>query len=450
MMRILRLSIVPLYLALCLLLGGSVRGIWGNALLQLLALPLICVALAVRSETAAPLAARRLLAICCAAIGLVAVQLVPLPPAIWTNIPGRGDIAEGFAMLGQPLPWLPISLAPHGTLGSILWMLPAFAIMLAALRLRSVRASWMAAAMLAVTVAAIAVGALQKSSGYPRTSPWYFYEITNFGSATGFFANVNHMASLLLMAMPFLAALLAAVRSRHGSNTKRAQGLTALLAGAGVLVAIGIFTNGSLAGFGLGIPVLAASVFIALRLRPRVWHAGVLAILGIAATALVFSSPFNNLTGDEAGQVDSRYGSFRTGLIATAEHLPFGSGLGSFVEIYRTHENPSQVTQTYMNHVHNDYIELALELGVPGLALILLFLLWWTGQTIAIWRSPDPLHFARAATVASGEILAHSIVDYPLRTAAISALFGLCVALMALGSVPERKSSRAARHLSAG
>lgn len=448
-MRIVRLSILPLYLALCLILGGSVRGIWANALLQLLALPIICVALSVRSEGATPLTVRQLFSICGAGLGMVAIQLIPLPPEIWTNIPGRGHIVEGFRMLGQALPWLPISLSPHATLSSVLWLLPAIAVLLAVVRLRSVRASWMAATILAVTVVAIGVGALQKSSGYPRTSPWYFYEITNFGSATGFFANVNHMASLLLVAMPFLAALLASVRGRSGSS-RRAQGLTALLVGAGVLVAIGIFTNGSLAGLGLGVPVLAASLFIGLRLKPRLWHAGVFMVLTITATALVFNSPFNNLTGAEAAQADSRYGSFRIGLIAAGEHLPTGSGLGSFVEIYRTYEDPAQVTQTYMNHVHNDYIELALELGVPGVALILLFLLWWTARAAAIWKSAEPLHFARAATIASGALLAHSIVDYPLRTAAIAAVFAMCLGLMAAGATPERRSGRAARHLSAG
>lgn len=451
MTRILRLSILPIYLMLCLVLGGSVRGIWANAALQLLALPIICAALWARSEASTPLPVRQLFAICGAVLGLVGIQLIPLPPGIWTQLPGRGDVVQGFQMLGQALPWLPISLSPHATLGSLLWLLPACAILLAVVRLQSVRASWMAAAIVAVTVVAIGIGALQTISGDPRTSPWYFYEIANFGSATGFFANVNHMASLLLVSIPFLAALLVSIRKRYKSRG-RVSGLTALLAGAGVLVVIGIAMNGSLAGLGLAVPVLAGSALIGFQWRPRVWHAGVLVILMIAGAALVFSSSFdNNLTGVEAQNTpDSRYGSFKTGLVATSDHLPLGSGLGSFVEIYRTYEDPAQVTQTYMNHVHNDYIELALETGIPGIVLILLFLVWWIARVAAIWRSTEPLPFARASTIASGAILAHSLVDYPLRTAAIAAVFAMCIGLMAIGESTMNRKGRAARHLSAG
>jgi hypothetical protein len=37
-------------------------------------------------------------------------------------------------------------------------------------------------------------------------------------------------------------------------------------------------------------------------------------------------------------------------------------------------------------------------------------------------------NFAKAATIASAAILAHSIVDFPLRTAAIASVFATCLA----------------------
>ena len=83
-----------------------------------------------------------------------------------------------------------------------------------------------------------------------------------------------------------------------------------------------------------------------------------------------------------------------------------------------------------------------------------MFLLWWTGRTIAIWRAETPDYFAMAATIASFAILAHSVVDYPLRTAAISALFAACCALMADPRARVRHREKQApenraRHLSA-
>jgi O-antigen ligase len=134
--------------------------------------------------------------------------------------------------------------------------------------------------------------------------------------------------------------------------------------------------------------------------------------------------------------------------------MPVGSGIGTFQEIYPATEDATAVTRFYMNHVHGDYIELALETGVAGMLVILLFLLWWARRVVYIWIGDDPDHFARAATIASAAILAHSIVDYPLRTAAISALFAICCALMAEPRARVRQSQKPppenqARHLSA-
>jgi O-antigen ligase len=111
--------------------------------------------------------------------------------------------------------------------------------------------------------------------------------------------------------------------------------------------------------------------------------------------------------------------------------MPLGSGLGSFRSVYRLYERPEQVTTTYVVHAHNDYAELALELGVAGIAVILLFLAWWAASVWRSWSSPEGGPFSRAAAVASGAILVHSLVDFPLRTAAVSASFAMCLALLA-------------------
>jgi O-antigen ligase len=172
--------------------------------------------------------------------------------------------------------------------------------------------------------------------------------------------------------------------------------------------------------------------------------------------AVVFSAPLgNNLTSEEArGKEESRYTSFTRTLEAAGAYMPVGSGIGTFQEIYPGREDPAATTRWYMNHVHGDYIELALETGAPGLLVILLFLAWWMRRVFSIWSADDPDYYARAATIASAAILAHSIVDYPLRTAAISALFAMCCALMAEPRARVRQNHKPppeeqARHLSA-
>jgi O-antigen ligase len=456
-MHHLRLALVPAFLLLCLILGGaSAAGIWGNMLLQLLALPLIAAAALSAPATPLPAPGRQLIALLLLMIAVIAFQLVPLPPAVWTGLPGRGEVAAGFAAVGAETPWLTLSLTPYRTISSALWLLPAIAVLLAILRLRAFKPAAIAWTIVAVTAVSVAIGALQVGGG--ETSPWYFYAITNYGASTGFFSNANHLATLLLCTFPFLTALYLHARSR-GRSMQRNSGLLVILAGAVGVVFVGVAVNRSLAGAGLAVPVLAASALMILSRRgrrmPR-WLLALLPILAVAAVAVALSTPAgNNLTTQEARtSEDSRFTSFSRSLDAAGDHFPAGSGIGSFQDVYGAREDPGTISRFFMNHVHSDWIELYLETGLPGLIVLALFLFWWVRRVVAIWGAEDRDHFALAGSIASAAILAHSFVDYPLRTAAISALFAMCVALMAEPR-PAKRARREesdkprARHLSA-
>ena len=456
MIGTLRLSVIPLYLMLCIFLGGSTRGVWANLFLQLLAIVIIAWAALTPRSAQRPKSEQGLVALAGLTLLLIAIQLVPLPPAIWTALPGREFVAGGYTLLGQPLPWLPISLAPYQTIASALWLLPPFAILAGMLRLGAYRTSWLAAALCVATFVAVLVGTLQVASGDPGSSPWYFYEFSNFGQATGFFANSNHMATLLIIAIPFLTALFGSRRSR-AKSTQASVSKTAILAGGLIVILLGLALNGSLAGWGLGLPVVAASALLGVPLK-RNWARGSMAgvaLLGAAALVFMFSSPLQNNPATGASQsVESRATIFKKSLAAARDFAPLGSGVGTFVNIYPRYEDPASVDPTYVNHAHSDFIEIVLETGVPGMALILLFLFWWGRRLAAIWRSPAVDRYARAATIASAAILGHSAVDYPLRTTAISAVFAMCMALMVQARRGMRmdpaQGGQKARHLSVG
>src|SRR6187401_79715 len=108
MMTTLRTSIVPAYILLCIMLGGSTQGIWGNMVLQLLGIGIIAWTLLNANSLGVPKPAKPLLVIAAAMVALIAVQLIPLPPELWQALPGREPIARGFVMLGQRAPWLPL------------------------------------------------------------------------------------------------------------------------------------------------------------------------------------------------------------------------------------------------------------------------------------------------------------------------------------------------------
>jgi O-antigen ligase len=135
---------------------------------------------------------------------------------------------------------------------------------------------------------------------------------------------------------------------------------------------------------------------------------------------------------------------------AIRDFMPWGSGLGTFRSVYQLHENPVQVTNTYVIHAHNDYVELALELGLPGVLLMIAFLVWWVGTVWRAWRYTESGVWSRAASIASGAILLHSLVDFPLRTAAISAVFAMCLALLVerrSAAIQSKSDLRPTRHV---
>ena len=460
MARGIRQFIIPLYLLFCLLLGGSTRAPWSNMALQLGAVAILSWSAMGRSRFQAGRPGTQLAMIIAAMVGLVIIQLIPLPPGVWSALPGRDPIAHGFDLLGQPRPWLTLSLAPYGTMASALWLLPPLAILAGTIRLGAYRELWMAIAIVQAALIGVTLGALQLAGVDDASSPWYIYEITNAGVAVGFFANANHMAILLVATLPFLVAMYGGGSGAPAGRVQASAGRIAVLGGAMMMVLVGIALNGSIAGFVLGALVFGASIFVRARLSPTrvLWAVAAVGLGGLIAIAVLVASPLQSnitSTGVENDYL-SRYTLFTNSLRAAADHVPVGSGVGSFADVYPAYENPVLVDRWYVNHVHNDYIELALETGLPGILLIAAFVLWWIQRVVAIWRAPTIDRFARAATIASGAIMLHSLVDFPLRTTSISALFAFCVAIMvgvrrrSTIAAPVKQNEQDARHLSIG
>lgn len=449
-MRIARSAAVPLYLLLAIVLGGSAQGVWGNLALQLLGIALIAFAAVHRTSPAGSWMSRLPTALLIGALLAVLLQLVPLPPGLWTQLPGHEPLADGFRALGGEIPALPLSLAPFQTTMAVFSLIPPIATFLA-IRSLAPEPRWLAIAIVAGTILAIVFGALQVAGG--RNSWAYLFRSTNSG-AVGFFANQNHMATLLLASIPMGAALL----GQSKSDRRSAAGRYGIGAALFVLLVVAIGLNGSLAAMLLALPVLLASV--TLLPAAAAWRRFALPIGALAlAAGIVFLAtrpvaPVADSASANAESIASRSDIWsRTGQ-AIAGSFPVGTGLGSFEQVYRHYEDPAAVTTEYVNHAHNDYLELVLELGIAGIILILLFLGWWALAASRIWTSQLSTPFARAATIASAAILAHSIVDFPLRTATIACILAAAVALIAQRFRPaaaaERGELRPARHVKLG
>ena len=435
MARPVRQAVAPLYLLLCIVLGGSAQGIWANMILQLFGLAILAW-VAASPSTGLNRRGRQLLLLALLAVTLVAIQMLPLPPSIWPRLGGRELIVEGHRILGLGPSWQPLSLAPYRSFAALLALIPPLALFCAISSLGAYRRSWLVAALVGGTIAAILLGAVQVAAAGEDSARWYPYAESSFGIATGFFANGNHMATLLVSTLPFVAALALA----RGANRQRDMAMLVMAGGAALLIFVGIALNRSLAGYGLAPAVLAASSLIVLPRRSTGRRAGtvIAGLLLLTAVALLATSSVRSGTfrQDAGTSVQSRQEMLSTTGEALRDFMPWGSGLGTFRSVYQLYEDPAEVTHLYANHAHNDYVELALETGVPGVLLILAFLAWWTVACWRAWTNPDAGAYAKAAFIASAAILVHSIVDFPLRTATIAAVFAMCLALLV-----ERRAS---------
>lgn len=443
---------VPILLFLCIVLGGSSQSIWGVLLLQIFALAMIGWAAISWNHPHSP-PGRSLLSLTVAMLLLILIQLVPLPPSLWTMFPGREFVQQGSALLGEDLAWRSHSLDPHATLGMLLFFLPATATLLAILQLENNRISWLLTALFSGTGLGILLGYIQVITGRFGNSSWYLYEHTNLGSAVGFFANRNHMGTLLLVAVPFLLTFLFAGEEEDSRRaaSRRIMGV----AGVGAIL-LAIAVNGSLAAVALAIPVLAASALLVPSLRR--FRSAALTAAGVGLLgAIIFlaNSPVQpKLTGASTSSFETRSHIWLGTSELVQDTFPVGTGLGTFEKVF-AQAAADEVSRQSVNHAHNDYIELLLETGVAGLLLMLAFLAWWLRQAVRAFSAPHLNRFAAAATIASGAILAHSVVDYPLRTAAIATVFAFCLALMAMGRIAEPSSEnfgekRRARHIKIG
>ena len=452
--------ITPAFLVLALVLGGASReAILPNLILQMIAVLAMAAALLSAGRLDPRSLPPLLLALGVLALAgplLGALQLIPLPAALWTQFPGRDSVAAGFGLLGLPLPALPLSLTPSATLLAMAGFLPPLAVLVLGLTLGfSAFSQALRWGVVLMACGACLFGLVQAFLGWG--GGLYLYESTNIGWPVGFFSNVNHQASLMLMAAPFLAA--AASRVRFGwAVGDRDLGLAAIVGAAALLLTVGVIAAGSEFGYWMLGPVVGVS-FLVYRGKEITWRHGAAALalgLGLFGAGLaLWHSPLLAMLGLERPEGmfedEGRVLIFATSWEAITSYWPLGAGLGSFEEAYRAFEDPQTVDNTFVNMAHNEYLQTLMEFGALGAVLLVAGVGWWIAASVHVWSASDleDVRLRRAASVALGVLFVHSIVDYPGRTAAIACLAMACAVLMAAPARSAASRSESSRNRTA-
>lgn len=432
-----------------IMLGGGTRGgFLSDTMLELLAIPAFLAALS--SLFALPTESRRrakwALTLCSAIALVPLLQLVPLPPWMWTAMPHRQEMVAVFALLGRSMPWLPVSVEPDATWVSTLSLLPPLAIFLGVIQLGYRERRLMSLVVLGMGMVAAILGVIQVAQG--PSSPLRFFAITSDTEAVGFFANQNHFAAFVYALLPFAAAwatdmafTITPWRDRKHLETASVLILTSIFLVFTVLIGAEVLTR-SRAGLALIIVAAFASLALPLADRRRPSRLTPIKLTsGLVLAVLLLSVQFGLYRVYEKFSVDpmqdARIVFARNTVAAVKAYMPFGSGVGTFVSVYPAFERPQDtIADVYVNHAHNDWLEMWLEGGVLSMVVMAAFAVWFALKCARIWRDGAAharvldLLLGRAATMVVPLIMAHSLVDYPLRTGAMMAVFALSCAFL--------------------
>jgi O-antigen ligase len=439
-----------------LLLGGASRNdAWTQPVAQLLALAACTYVLIMRQGAWVGLG-RLVWVPLLGLAALCALQLVPLPPLLWQALPGRELLADVDMAAGLSV-WRPLSIHPAATLAALLGMLVPLA---AVLLFSDASARDMQQALmlvLGIILFSALLGIMQAGSDGTSLYP---YRITNTGAAVGIFANRNHQAVLIALVMPIVAYFVLDYQER------RRPMVWALVVAAAVaaLAAIVIMFNGSRLGAALFLVGLAgaAALFVGFRpynnrvtdllksgRNPGLFIGGGAAALALFAAGLWwFGDRLDGLARIAETDLDSEG---RVRLIpyiweTVQSFMPVGAGVGSFDRAYRMHEPFDQLTLAYLNHAHNDALEILVEGGVLAVGLALVSFWLMTRAAWQAWRSGRDTYDQQAALARLGSIilallLIGGLTDYPLRTPALAVMASLALIMLARGYGPQNSQN---------
>jgi O-antigen ligase len=426
----------PLFIAfvcLALLVGGTSASPISVGAVRIASVPILFVAVMRLTTRRLSRAAIFPLVLLAGAVALLVLQRIALPPDIWTTLPGRDLAVRTYRAANIPLPSMPMSLTPWETWYSLLGLLPPAAAFLFTLTLDSRARLRVALAFVVMALLSLLLGMMQLAGG---AAYLHFYGAPGTPTAEGFFANRNHQALFLVSAVPLVAVIAAARVGDRSAAHLRTWGALALA----IVLVVAIGVTRSRAGVFLLAPAFLGALVISFRAggrrgEGRSWLP--LALMGASVPIGVLLVVLFNLTPMAERFKDGPIDDLRIEVaqrVAAAglAYAPFGTGVGSFQVVYNSLETPETVKSVFINHAHNDYTEIWLEAGAPGVLLVALLIGWWAMRLLRLLRTraSNEVQLGVAGAVVVGLALLHSLGDYPLRTASLPVLFGFACALM--------------------
>ena len=414
-----------------LVIGGALR--WTQAIVAGL------VALALLSQ----LGSRRrlvgmppLILLFLIAIGLTALQLIPLPDGVLHALTGKGnELRTDGALLAGTAPWHTISLDSAGTLHALGFLIILLGVAVLGLRIASSeRGRYYVLAGVAMTcgLAALVTGLhtlLNLDSLYGVYAPQHATP-----PILGPLLNPNHLGGLMAIGATVSVGLVFYQRQAPQLRVLwvvlavgcSATAMVSLSRGATLALALGVITTIALLFAGrLGPAEDSPS-----RPRRAVFHdVPITIVIAIGLAVAVYTSAgrvadqLDNTTLAELNQPLSKYQAWRSSFDLVEEAPWVGIGRGALEPAFtRVHDASAYIT---FSHLENEYVQAIVEWGVPGGLAILLGLAWCISIAAKRWRD-GPL--AACAIGACGAIMFQNSVDFSVE------LLGVAVPALLVGT----------------
>jgi len=288
-------------------------------------------------------------------------------------------------------------------------------------------------------------------SNIPYAINQYTYSVTNqiiqpAGRAMGFYSNPDHLAGLLEMSLAVgIGLLISMLRSMHFQNwQQRLRHYSQILLGPKarlriilIILCIALVMTHSRMGnsaFFISL-IIAGAIFITLS-RHASKSVVIFLISMMVLDIMIVGSWFGfkkviERIGNTTVAAEAQRGDVYEDTLSMINSFKLsGIGAGNYFSTFPAYKQ--QGPTYYIDHVHNDYLEFLLELGVIGctpLLLLLLLSMRTLLHELRRRRSGLILGMNFASLMGIIAILIHSGVDFNLQVPANAALFTTLVAL---------------------
>ena len=381
---------------------------------------------------------------------LPAAYIIPLPPSIWQALPGREAVTQSFELLsgdnGSNV-WATASVEPIRTLLALTALICPLALITigwSARREQLITAGWIA----------VGFGLLNLLIGIPQVLSnsefgVLYPENPMPGVLFGTFANRNSTALFLVGALTLAMFLPAPLRSRRATLAARAT-ICLLLFVAVILTRSRTGLVLALLPFGLLALRLTLTRLSTAKRAPRPPSLNLWLIVTPVLLAVVSVVAFATLAPGRTNDVIERFDNEATdarayiwedAAYAAGRYWPVGTGTGTFDDVFQANESLENMTLRKAGRAHNDYLELAIEAGLPGLVLAtawLVLIMWLSWHC----RHSSDRWIAWSGALILATIAAQSITDYPLRNLSLMSFAALALLLLARFGQDEKETKQ--------